>query len=61
MNINIGDIILDQLTRAYFPVKAYLDQIPKDKLKVSTDLYLLPRIVLSIKVVLSCLGRVYSF
>ena len=30
--------MLDEITRKYYPVKAYLDRIPKDKLKVSTSI-----------------------
>ena len=38
MTDSIGDIVLDPTTRKYYPVKAYLDRIPKDKLKVSAAL-----------------------
>jgi len=47
IHVRRGDIVLDSSTRRYFPVKAYIDLIPKDKLKVSLSCLLCSSLFLS--------------
>jgi hypothetical protein len=37
LHVRRGDTVLDQNARKYFPIKNYLEKLPKEKLNVSTD------------------------